>query len=83
MITKKIPELPKSEDDYWDGAEKQLNKPKKIDICETHVKNKWLKHDGYIDNHDGTMSCSYCPWGGVLPGYLRVYKGKIVDLRKL
>lgn len=81
MNTKKIPELPKSDEDYWDGAEKQLNKPKKIDICESHI--KWLRHEGYRDNGDGTISCKFCPWGTILPGYMRVYKGKIVDLRKL
>ena len=81
MSTRKIPELPKSDDEYWDGAEKQLNRPKRIDICASHV--KWHKHDGYIDNHDGTISCKFCPWGAVLPGYMRVYNGKIVDFRKL
>jgi len=82
MKTKKIPELPKNDDDYWDGAETSLNTPKNIGICNTHFK-KWHKHDGYIDNYDGTVSCKFCPWGAVLPGYMRVLDEKIIDLREL
>lgn len=82
MSTKKIPELPKTNDEYWDGAETQLNTPKKIGICDSHFK-KFEKHDGYVDNHDGTISCKFCPWGCRLPGYMRLYNGKVVDLRRL
>ena len=78
----KIPNLPESRSDYWDGAETHLNTPKKIPICESHGK-KWAKFDSYIDNHDGTVSCRFCPWGTKLPGHMRVMNGKIVDFRKL
>jgi hypothetical protein len=81
MKARKIPELPKSDDDYWDGAETSLNTPKPVKICETHT--KWQKHKGYIDNKDGTISCKFCGWGGILPGYMRVYNGEIIDLRRL
>ena len=81
-MIKKIQELPKNSDEYWDGAETYLNQPKKVGLCETHFK-KWYKHEGYIDNHDGTISCKFCGWGTFLPGYMRLYNEKIVDIRKL
>lgn len=76
----KIPELPKNSDEYWDGAETSLNTPKVIGLCATHFK-KWIDHEGYVDNHDGTVSCKFCPWGSILPGYLKVKDEKIIDLR--
>jgi len=79
---KNIAELPTSDDEYWEDAEKYNYPPVKVPICRTHGKN-WLKHTEYLDNHDGTISCKKCPWGGQLPGYMRVLDGKIVDLRKL
>lgn len=82
MKAKNLPKLPESSSDYWDDSETYLNTPKSIGICASHFK-KWHKHDGYMDNHDGTVSCRFCPWGTRLPGYMRCLDGKIVDLRKL
>jgi len=82
MKQKKIAELPNSKDDFWEGAETSLNTPKRIGLCDSHFK-KWHKHNGYKDNLDGTISCKFCPWGAILPGYMRVLDGKIVDLRRL
>lgn len=79
-FSKKIQSLPKSDEEYWDGAETSLNTPKQIGLCETHFKDFTL-HTGYIDNHDGTISCKFCPWGTRLPGYMRVLDGRIVDFR--
>jgi hypothetical protein len=78
----KLPNLPPNDDDYWDGADVQRNTPVKMGLCESHFK-KWEKHNGYIDNHDGTISCKFCAWGTRLPGHMRVYMGKVVDFRKL
>ena len=79
---KKIDNLPSSDDEFWDG-ERAVHTPKPINICRTHTVGKFMKHTRYIDNQDGTISCEDCPWGTRLPGYLRVEKGKLVDLRKL
>lgn len=77
---KKIPSLPKSDDEYFESAEKYTSPNMKLPICDTHGK-KWLDHVGYVDNHDGTASCKYCSWGFILPGYLRVHNDRVFDLR--
>jgi hypothetical protein len=76
---KKLNDLPKNDDDYWEG-EKYVGNPTKIPICDTHGKN-WKEHIGYKDNHDGTASCKYCGWGFIVPGYLRIHEEKVYDLR--
>jgi len=73
---KKLPELPRSND-----SAKYNTEPVKIPICRSHSKDEWMKHTRYIDNGDGTASCEDCSWGFKIPGYLRIYKGKVVDLR--
>ena len=73
MNGKKLNELPPSSDDeFWYDSDVQHHKAVKIKICKKH---------SYIDNRDGTISCKFCPWGTKLPGYMRLYEGKIVDLR--
>jgi hypothetical protein len=61
--------------------EQQPSKPIEVKICATHGKDSWQSHDGYIQNEDGSVSCIYCPWGCFVPGYMRVYNGKMMDLR--
>lgn len=78
-----LPDLPASNDEYWEDAEVIRNEPIDIPICAIHTKGTWMDHIGYIDNKDGTISCDVCPWGTRIPGYLRVHEGKIVDLRSL
>lgn len=80
---RKLADLPPSEDEVWEGGQIERHKPVEIPICGTHNKDNWTKHIGYIDNLDGTISCKYCPWGARLPGYMRVYQERIVDLRHL
>ena len=80
MTEKKLENLPKSDDPYWEG-EKYIGKPKKMPMCETHSRKNWHTHKGYIDNRDGTASCKYCGWGFRIPGYMRVHEGKVCDLR--
>lgn len=79
---KKLDDLPKSEDkEFWgEDAVSYVSKGKRIPICTTHGK-KWMDHVGYIDNHDGTASCKFCPYGFLLPGYLRIMDEKVFDLR--
>jgi len=79
---KKIPSLPKSDDEYWEDAEKFQGKPVTYSICTTHAKDNWKEHNGYIDNHDGTASCKFCSWGFRLPGYLKIHNEKVFDLRE-
>lgn len=78
--TRKIDELPRNDSDFWDG-EKILATNTSVPICLDHTKDSWAMHEGYIDNKDGTISCKFCPWGALLPGYMRVLDGKIIDLR--
>jgi hypothetical protein len=80
-MNKKIEELPKSDDEIWEGGEQYSHSPIKVDICATHTKENWEEHVGYLDNHDGTVSCKWCGWGTRLAGYQRVFGEKIVDLR--
>jgi hypothetical protein len=81
-MTKKLEPLPKSDDEYFEGAETYLSTPVKIFVCKTHGKRNWKKHMGYEDNGDGTASCTKCGWGFVMPGYLRILDGKVFDLRE-
>lgn len=80
--TDKIPDLPGSEDKEWDGAEKVPVTMTPVNICPTHTKDKWMDVENqYIDNHDGTISCKFCPWGAILPGFMRFVNGRVIDLR--
>jgi hypothetical protein len=73
MKGKKLNDLPPtSNGKFWVDAETQHHKAVKIKICKKH---------SFIDNKDGTISCKFCPYGTRLPGYMRLYEGKIVDLR--
>lgn len=83
MKETKLQPLPRSNDEYWDDAEKYREKPVSVKICKTHTKDNWFNHKGYIDNKDGTISCKHCPWGTQLPGYYRVLDGSVVDLRTI
>ena len=80
MTDKRVRPLPPSSDEIWDGAEKYLDTPVRLHICESHT--NFITHDGYMDNGDGTASCTRCSWGFRLPGYLRILDGKVFDLRK-
>ena len=79
----RIPDLPGSDDEYWEDANKSHYQPKQVKMCSDHGKKVWDKHDGYINNGDGTISCTDCPWGTKIPGYYRVLDGKIIDLRRV
>lgn len=70
-----------SDNEFWGDAEVHLTKPRKIEICETHARTNWMDHRGYVDNHDGTISCKYCPWGGRVTGYMKVHEERVVDMR--
>ena len=77
-------DLPRSDDkEFWgEDAESYISKIEPIPICKTHAKGKWMEHVGYIDNKDGTASCKHCNWGFRIPGYLRIHKYRVYDLRK-
>jgi hypothetical protein len=79
---KSLPNLPNSKDEFWQEAEVYTAHPVNIPICSTHSKQNWTTHKGYNDNHDGTISCQYCPFGArINTGWYRVLNGEIVDLR--
>lgn len=78
MISK-IPELPKSNDEYWESAETISSIPVRVEICEVHTKEKFMQGK-YKDNRDGTVSCIYCPWGTKLGNNLRLVDCKIFRL---
>jgi len=69
--------IPKEE---FEG-EAYTSEKKPVAICPTHSRTDLTRHEGYIDNKDGTVSCKYCPFGTRLDGFMRVIDGKIVDLR--
>jgi hypothetical protein len=77
---KKLKNLPENNDEYWENAEKTTSVRIPLPICEGHKKD-WEDFVGYIDNHDGTASCKHCGWGFNIPGYMRVYEGRVYDLR--
>lgn len=78
--TKKKPD--ELTEEAFDG-EVMHHKAQNIALCATHSKEKWLTHEGYVANSDGTISCSLCPWGTPLAGFYRVHEGKVIDLRTL
>lgn len=77
----KSPELHKYDlpDTEFEG-ERYTGLMKAFPICSTHGRKNFKEHVGYIDNHDGTVSCEFCPWGGILGANLKIKDGKIVDL---
>lgn len=81
---KNLPDLPESTDkDFWDGAEIHHERPREINVCETHTVRTFMEHTGFIDNRDGTVSCKFCPWGGTLSPNLRVLNGRLINLTML
>lgn len=76
---KKIPDLPNSDNEFWDG-EKLIHNPKSVYVCSTHSKSNYMTHTGYINRHDGTVMCKFCPWGAILSGNLRVENGRLIDV---
>lgn len=66
----------------WDGEGNDLTQRVPLHICSTHTKDTWMQGN-FIDNHDGTVTCKFCPQGYQLPGYMRCLEGRIVDLRTL
>lgn len=80
--TNKLAELPDNSDaEFWADSETHISKPKRIEICQSHTRDNWMEHKGYKDNHDGTISCKFCPWGTKVAGYMKVFDEHIVDLR--
>jgi hypothetical protein len=81
---KNLPDLPESSDkEFWGEGQRYSHKPIPIKVCHIHTGKEWKKHGGYIDNHDGTITCKWCPWGTRIPGYLKVVDGRIIDLRSI
>lgn len=80
-----LPSLPPSDDkEFWgEDAELHKNIRVEISICETHTKDRFMEHKGYIDNKDGSVKCKFCSWGSFIPGYLKVLGDRLIDLRTL
>ena len=80
--TNRLEPLPDNSDsEFWEDAETHIAHPRKVELCDTHGRQNWQEHHGYVDNHDGTVSCKFCSWGTKVPGYLKVYEDRLVDLR--
>ena len=62
-------------------GEKYSFSPVNIPICGSHTKGG--TGGQFTDNHDGTVSCKFCPFGARLGGYYRILDERIVDLRTL
>lgn len=77
-----LPNLPESSDkEFWGDAEQYKSENREISICSSHSKRDWMTHNGYIDNNNGTISCKFCPWGTILPGYIKLIDGRLRDFR--
>ena len=83
MQSRTLKNLPPSSDEFWQEAEKYAHEPRDMGVCKTHSRHNWREHDGYNDNHDGTLSCKYCSWGGIMGNRYRVQDGRIVELTSL
>ena len=76
-----LSQLPSSQDEFWDG-EKHRQEIKPVKLCKTHTEENWKLGKTY-KQEDGAIICSRCGWGTKVPGYYRVLKGEVVDLREL
>lgn len=74
---KNLSDLPRSDNEFWDG-EINVSPPTPVrSICTIHNKRDWISGE-YVDNKDGSVSCANCSWGTNLPGGFRIANGKIV-----
>jgi hypothetical protein len=81
-IKTKIKDFPSSDNvRFWQG-ERYVSKPIKQNICSLHKRGCGLDGGSYVDNNDGTISCMNCPYGFLKPGYVKIHKGKVFDLRR-
>lgn len=71
------------QDEIQEERESYQTKPVGIDMCSTHTKDNWTDHRGYVQEEDGTIVCSFCPWGTLVPGFYRVVDGRVIDLRHI
>ena len=79
-----LSELPPSNDlEFWGESQRFSHKAIPIKVCETHTGKNWMEHIGYLDNHDGTITCKWCPWGAVVAGYIKLIEGRVMDLRSI
>lgn len=70
----KLPDLPASNDkEFWEDAEVMHHQPVYQKLCKTH----------FYTQNGNAASCTQCPFGVILPGYMRVFQGKLIDLRDL
>lgn len=77
----KLADFPPSDDlEFWGEGQRHRHQVIPIPICKGHNGKKWLEMTGYIDNHDGTIFCKWCPWGTQMPGYIKCVDGRIIDL---
>lgn len=84
MTNQRVDDLPKSSDEsFWLDAQRMASQAVPVQICQTHRKDNWMTHQGYVQEPDGTLLCLYCPWGTKSPGRYRVIEGKLIDLRDL
>lgn len=84
MTNQRVDELPVSTDEaFWLDGVRTRHQGVPVRICVTHRKDNWTEHIGYVQEPDGTLLCTLCPWGTKNPGRYRVIDGRLVDLRDL
>lgn len=84
MNSQRPSDLPTSDNiEFWGEGEKSTHTPVKVPMCGTHTKENWTKHRGYRRNEDGSISCTKCPWGTLLPGHYRLIEDYVIDLRRV
>ena len=81
---KNLSDLPPTNDkEFWEEAQTFTSTSTPVKICHYHKGKDWIKGQGYIDNHNGTIICKWCSWGTTAAGYLKVHDGRIIDLRSI
>lgn len=75
--------LPPSDDtEFWgEDADIGVSVPKVVQECECGANGDLRKCDHLVSLPEGGIQCAKCHRGTLVPGYMRVYKGKLVDLR--
>jgi len=78
-----LPDLPKSDDEeFWgEDAEIGVSKPVKWQECECSAKGNLKKCRTLETLEEGGVQCTKCHRGTFVPGYMRVHKGRLIDLR--
>lgn len=65
-----LPDLPNNDDEFWEGAEKYINKPEAVNSDGPHYFELVRGKEGY---------CGHCGWGFLLDKGDEVKEGHVYD----